>query len=282
MINRYPILAFILTVLMIAYLVFGLIVSARMARNDYFTDCYINVVDTTNSHFVSQLEVSQECGNIKQWIRQRQRSEVNIGAIEDTLRACDKIESVNVCILNNNKLRIDVVPMHPVARVFDGDSSYYINVQGKRISADPRYHTDVPVVVGQFSEKYPPQRLLPMLSYIDHTPEVDALVSTVKQEADGDITIIPAIRGHFINFGDTSLVADKFDRVRAFYRNVMALRGWETYDTIAVKWTGQVVATRRNKTLAQSMLTAVVEDYDDIADTGTMTTQILNDSILRK
>lgn len=270
MINRYPILACILTLLLVGYLVFALPVTARMARDDRFAGCRITVADSLDSRFVTRLEVSQECGNIMQWITSRRRSEVDLDKLESRLRASDKIESVNVCTLNNGILAIDVVPMTPVARVFDGASSYYINATGKVITADPRYHRDVPVVLGHFTTRYPATRLLPLLYHIAADPALDALVSTVKQEPSGNIIIVPSIRGHVINFGDTSMVSDKFGRLREFYRQVLPARGWETYDTIAVKWRGQVVATRRDKELPVTSMAAVPEEFDDIDDHETM------------
>lgn len=268
--SKSTIIAFILTIILAAYLCFALSATAKMADNDTFTGCRITVADTVNSGFVTRLEVSQECDDIMQWITTRKRKDLDLNDLENKLRASDKVEKVNVSILNNGTLAIDVVPMTPVARVFDGAHSYYINSSGKRISADPRFHVDVPVVVGSFSEAYPPTRLLPLLHHIAEHPELDALVSTVKQARNGDIIIVPTIRGHVVNFGDTSLVENKFARLREFYRQVMPVRGWETYDTLSVKWRGQIVASQRDKNLGSTALASRVEEFDDIDDKETI------------
>lgn len=277
--NRKTIITCVLSVLLAVYIGFALPATASMAREDRFTGCQIVVTDSAKTGFVTRADVSAECGGILDWITSRRLSDIDINKLELQLRRCDKIEHVNVALLNNAELRIDVVPMTPVARVFDGRSSYYINAGGKRISADPRYHVDVPVVVGHFSERYPAQRLLPLLDYIAARTDLDALVSTVRQEAGGDIIIVPAIRGHVINFGDTSMVEDKFRRLTAFYHHVAPVRGWETYDTVAVKWRGQVVATRRDKALGESHLAARLEEFDDIDDHETMTSPLHTDSL---
>ena len=161
--------------------------------------------------------------------------------------------------------------MVPVARVFEsrGHRSYYINAEGKRIGAEARFHIDVPVVCGTFSEAHTPARLLPLLSHIAADPQLDALVSTIVSEPDGDIIIVPAMRGHVVNFGDTADVADKFARLRRFYRSVPAERGWDSYDTISVKWRGQVVATRRAGMLAPVQLAVREEEFID-ADNETV------------
>lgn len=280
MINRHPLVAFCLTVGLLAYLAFSLPATAEMARDDHFTACRINVADSLHTGFVNEADISAECGGIKQWIGQRRRGEISLTELESTLRRCDKIEQVNVSVHNDGSLAIDVVPMVPVARVFDVDASYYINTEGKRISADPRYHVDVPVVVGYFPAERPATRLLPLLDYISADVELDALVSTVKQERDGDIIIVPNIRGHVVNFGDTSMVADKFERLTAFYHKVMPRRGWEMYDTVSVKWRGRVTATRRDKALNTSLLAATTEEFDDIDDVETMVTPLHGDSAM--
>lgn len=281
MINRNPLLACALTAILVCYLCFALPLTARMASDDTFPGCRINVADSLNTRFVTQLEVSQECGDIMQWITTRRHADIDLNALESQLRASDKIESVNISTLNDGTLAINVVPMVPVARVFDDRGSYYINAEGKTISADPRYHVDVPVVVGRFTSERPATRLLPLLYYIASRPELDALVSTVKQASDGDIIIVPTIRGHVVNFGDTSLVENKFDRLREFYRQVMPVKGWDTYDSIAVKWRGQVVATKRDKTLPNTSLAAHIEEFDDIDDHETMTTPLLEDDLVK-
>lgn len=272
--KRNTIIACILTILIGAYLCFALNATAKMARSDTFTGCRITIAQNGESDFVTKLDVSQECGDIMQWITTKKRNEINLNELENHLRSSDKIESVNVAILNNGILSIDVIPMSPVARVFDDGKSYYINASGKRISAEPRYHIDVPLVVGSFSEQYPPMRLLPLLDYISNRPELDALVSTVRQTRGGDIIIVPTIRGHVINFGDTSLVGNKFDRLREFYRQVMPVRGWETYDTLSVKWRGQIVASKRDKALGKTSLPFQLEDFDDVDDNETMITPL--------
>lgn len=261
-----------MSVVLVGYLCFALNATAKMAGEDKFTGCRINVADSVNTGFVTPLDISQECGDIMQWIETKKRSEVSLSGIENQLRASDKVESVNVSVLNNGILAIDVVPMAPVARVFDRDSSYYINAQGKRISAEPRYHVDVPVVYGTFSDSLPPARLLPLLHHIAAHPSLDALVSTVKQARNGDIIIVPTIRGHVVNFGDTAMTDDKFARLREFYRQAMPLRGWETYDTISLKWRGRVVATRREKNLDKTSLASNIEEFDDIDDPETIIT----------
>lgn len=250
MINRKSILMCVLMLLMLAYFGIALTMSARLSKGRALTGMDISL-DAPGSRFVTKADILAESGIDPDTISRIRIDEFNLRALEMRLRASDKLQDANATVHANGRLCISVKPMQPVARVFDpAEPSYYINATGKRISAELRYHIDVPVLVGTFDSVYPAKRLLPLLDYIASHPVAGAMVSTVTQEPDGNIIIVPTIVGHVVEFGDTSRVAEKFGMLRDFYRYVAPVKGWEKYDTISVAWRRQVVATRRNKTIA--------------------------------
>lgn len=249
--SKKSIIMCILTVLLVGWLCYAIPLTwgmASQARMKKGVD--IRLSDPT-SKFVDAKDVIVELGIDTDRLGSVLRDSFDIDALEKRLKASDKLQDANITMLSDGSLVVDVDPMVPVARVFDTTRpSYYINASGKRISAELRYHIDVPVLVGTFGSEYPAQRLLPLLSYIASDSTANAMIATVTQEPDGNIILVPNIVGHVINFGDTSRVADKFARLRTFYRHVAPTKGWATYDTIAVKWRDRIVATRRHKELA--------------------------------
>lgn len=262
-----------LTAVLAVYLVFALAMTGAAERADHYTRLSIAVADSIGSGFVSDSDVSQECGDLYSIISSTSREKIDLNALEQTITSMPVVETANVAALCDGSLHISVSPMVPVARVFDPTGhSYYINAKGKRVLADARYHVDVPVVVGNFdSSTMKAESLLPMLSHIAADPTLNALVSTVTTTPKGDIVIVPVIRGQVINFGDTANVADKFTRLKTFYTEVLPVKGWNTYDTISVKWARQVVASRRDKSLGHIALPTVESEFDFIDDIATMT-----------
>lgn len=241
----------VLTVLVAAYICFALPLTFGMAREARMSKRIHVELSDPDSKFVNNHDILAELGVDSDTLDHCLRRNFPLYDIEKRLRASDKLQTANVSILSDGSLFVEASPMVPVARVFEpGKNSYYINAEGKRISAELRYHLDVPVLVGTFDSIHPAENLLPLLDYIAGHPEANAMVATVTQERDGNIIIVPTIVGHVVNFGDTSLIADKFFRLRTFYRHVAPTKGWETYDTIAVKWRDRVVASRRKKDLA--------------------------------
>lgn len=243
---------FILSVLLIAYLAVVVPFCIQKVDASPLRGMDIVVNDPDGIGFVTPQDVDMELDTLSSRITGMARSKVNTLEIERYLKGLDRIDRATCAILNNGRLRLEVSPMNPVARVFKEDgSSYYVSADAKRIDADVRYHIDVPVVSADFDSIAQAADVLPVLDFIRNNPTADALVSSVKVDRKGDIILVPIIRGHVINFGDKSDIDNKWERLKVIYREVMPVKGWEYYDTLSVKWRGQVVATRRTKAIAE-------------------------------
>jgi len=240
----------LLTVLVVSYLVVMGFVTSAMSSSRLCAGIMITVHDTARYKFVTPEGLALELGNLPAVARKTPLSHINIDSLERALDAFDKIESANINVLSDGKIHIDVNPMHPVVRIFDSNgNSYYLNRKGKRIKADARYHLDVPVVYGDFDRRMPATSIIPLVDFINGDSLLTSLISMIKVDSPTDIILVPVIRGHVINIGDTLNYDDKFRRLTAMYTKVFSVRGWEFYDTISVKWQGQIVASRRNKSL---------------------------------
>lgn len=181
-------------------------------------------------------------------------SAINLQKIEDRLNKVDNIEKALVQMTPDRKIKLTITPMIPVARVFDSKGhSYYINRNGKRLTANARYRLDVPIITGDFNDTIlTPADLIPLVEKIHADKDWSSITSQLMVEPrHHDIILVPLIRGHVVNLGDTANISDKLARVMTMYRKVMPKKGWEYYDTISVKWGGQIVASRRTKSIPE-------------------------------
>lgn len=191
---------------------------------------------------------------------------VNTLDVADYLRKFNNFESVECVITSHGKLLVKVVPVIPELRVFDGDKSYYINKDGKIIDSNARFFVDVPVVSGEFDKKFTPSHLLPVVRFINSDKTLSQLVGMIYAQDKDNILLVPRIRGHVINLGDTTRLAEKRDAILTAYHKILPNKGWETYDTISVKFKGQIVATRRNKAPLHPEI--VIEEEGDPEETA--------------
>ena len=113
----------------------------------------------------------------------------------------------------------------------------------------------MPVIAGDFDSLHPATDILPLINRLEGDKDWSAIISHYRVDPrNRDIILVPMIRGHVINLGDTTALESKLARVMAMYHKVLPLKGWEYYDTLSVKWGGQCVATRRDKVIPQSMI----------------------------
>lgn len=172
---------------------------------------------------------------------------VNTYDIASYLRNINSFETVDCMITTLGQLRVTIVPMQPEIRVFDGAQSYYVNKDGKRMAALPGFHVDVPVVSGRFKDALKPEVVLPVVRFIQQDSTLSSLVNMIHVKDRHNIILVPRYRGHVINIGDTTRLEEKRRAIVTAYRSILPYRGWDTYDTISVKYKGQIIATRRDK-----------------------------------
>lgn len=266
--NKSTLLWCILSIVLIAYLIAITCYTSYRSQNDLCSKVDIVMNDNSNIKFVTAEDINMEIGNDDNCFLTKSVSEINTHELEKRLNAIDKIESANCVFYNNSRLRVEVTPLIPVARIFDGSNSYYINKDGKKMGANVRYHVDVPIISGNFGASYNASSMLNVLNYIQSDSVWNSLISGINVANNHDIIISPMIKGHVINFGDTSLIENKFERIKTFYKEVMPIKGWNYYDTISVKWRGQVVATRREKRKQEVHLTKADSVDNEIIPIG--------------
>lgn len=213
-----------MALLLVAYIGVAVVMANQQSARDKCRGFDIRILQDDGSRdFVTQAEVRRL---LKEWSlddTDRPASSINLQKIEDRLSGVVNIESAMVERMPDNTIRLTLMPMIPMARVFDfKGNSYYINRDGKRLTANARYHIDVPVISGNFDSIHSPASLIPLVECLHSDPQWNAITSQVMVDPHTrDIILVPLIRGHVVNLGDTSDIPDKLTRVMTMYRKVM-------------------------------------------------------------
>lgn len=255
---------YILLLVLTALLIGGTFWARNKSRDEVCNDIKVEIVNMEGTPFVTPHGIISELERNHIIVKGKPVWQINVEKIEKALAKSQYIENVECMIVNGDCLKIKVSQIIPVMRVFDGDVSYYVNKQGKRMNAEATFSANVPVVQGHFTKKFSPLRLLPMIEYVENDSALKALVDMYCVNDTNNIIIVPTVKGHVINMGNCSSYDTKFRKLKLFYNKVMPVKGWMYYDTISVKWDYQVVATRRDKTI-------IIEkpydpDEDEVAD----------------
>lgn len=259
----------ILAVLAIA-LGIGILWARDKSRGEVCKVIEVEVINADSTSFVTPEGVLSDLKNQGIKLVGKRMGDIDASDIEEALCVSPYLEGADIVKCQDGKLLIRVSQLVPVFRVFDGENSYYVNRAGKHMSASNYYHSDVPVVQGHFTRKYQPTRLLPLIDYVEGDSLLHSLVSMYIVHDTNNIILVPNISGHVVNIGNVSGLENKFAKLKMFYSEVMPRRGWNTFDTISVKWNHQVVATRRVKAV-QQVIEGDPDDDEQAPDIETMT-----------
>lgn len=244
---RKTILKWLLLTILLAYAATITIWAGKMADAHVCSGIKVSIANSAAPDSVTYKGVMAELGKYPGKIVGEKATRIDTRKIEQYLARYSNFESVNCLVATDGELDVRIVPMIPAMRVFDGNQSYYINKDGKRIESKASFFVDVPVVAGKFSENFTPLKVLPLSRFVAADPVLSKVIAMIQVKDADNILLIPRIHGHVINFGDTTRLEEKRDALLAMYRKVMPYKGWQTYDTISVKFHGQVVASRRDK-----------------------------------
>lgn len=207
----------------------------------------VSIASSTSADTITINGVTEELMGYPKRIKGVPMTAINTLEIENYLSRLSNFEKVECTLSTDRMLKINITPMIPEIRVFDESGSYYINKDGKRIESKANFFVEVPVVSGKFTNGFTPCDVLPVTRFIQKDEVLGQLIGMVEANDKDNIILVPRIQGHVINFGDTNSLEDKRRALLTFYRRVIPYKGWEEYDTISLKFKGQIVATRRDK-----------------------------------
>lgn len=254
------IFSWVILVMLVAYVVYAAIWTHAEAAKNACRGIDIQIVEGSTTDSVTKKGVLSEINRFPHKIVGAQIPTINTRKLEQYLKTFPQFEDVVCSFTTTGRLNVKVTPMVPELRVFEDTCSYYINKDGKRMASKATFFVDVPVVSGKFNDKFTPASLLPVSRFVAADPVLTKLVGMIYAEDSDNIILIPRIHGHVINFGDTNRLAEKKKALIAVYKKVFPYKGWNEYDTISVKFKGQVVATRKNKGNARPQILGFEEE----------------------
>ena len=197
----------------------GILWARDKSRKEVCTSVNVEVINSDSTAFVTPQGVLDDLKGQGVRIVGKKLSDIDASDIEEALRQSPYLESADVVKCQDGQVLIRVSQLVPVLRVFDGENSYYVNRAGKHMAATANYHSDVPVVQGHFTKKYPVTRLLPLIDYVERDSLLHSLVTMYQVRDTNNIIIVPEISGHVVNIGNADGFVNKFAKLKLFYRS---------------------------------------------------------------
>ncbi|MFN8309637.1 MAG: hypothetical protein U0T73_06710 [Chitinophagales bacterium] len=181
-------------------------------------------------------------------------SAVDFRTLERELRRNPYVDHAEVYSDQQQIVHASVTQKQPLIRVINNDGvSYYISDKNERIPLSDNFTANVLLAIGTvetredlYGDSIILDELYHFAKYVSADSFLNAMVDHVTVNVRGELDIHPKWGGHVVEFGRADeQMAEKFDRLKIFYREGLAKMGWEKYSRVNVKYNGQVVCERR-------------------------------------
>ncbi|HNU88810.1 MAG TPA: hypothetical protein PKJ94_10985 [Ferruginibacter sp.] len=179
----------------------------------------------------------------------------NLGAMETALRNEIWIKDAELYFDNNDIMQASVEEREPISRIFTVQgNSFYIDKSRMILPLSDKLSARLPVFTGFPTDNRVLSRadsnLLADINTLSILIQQDSFLMSMIEQVDitakRNFELIPKIGNQLIVFGDASDAAQKFSKLRLFYKNIITKYGWNKYSQIGLQYKGQVVAKIRD------------------------------------
>ncbi|GAA4466665.1 hypothetical protein GCM10023093_21100 [Nemorincola caseinilytica] len=211
----------------------------------------VHISNNRKYHFIDQKEIMDLAINNRNVdVKNTPVSKLDVRGIERAIMADPWVADAQVYIDIDRVMHMYVTQRVPIARLFrENGDSYYMDssLHTMPLSESHTYYTMVVTNVPDVANDTARKALMKKISTIVNAIRMDsfwnAQVSHVVVDSAGEFELIPVLGEQKIRFGDTSRAKEKLANLVAFYRNVLNRIGWDKYQTLDVRFKGQVVAS---------------------------------------
>lgn len=237
-------LPYILSVSLLAYLIIVLTFAATKLGEVKCEGLQVVVDDTEENAFIDEEDVlkliKRNYGDLKN---------VNVVSIdkdsmEHVLVRNSVIKSAQVYYSIDGFFHVEITQRRPVLRIMSGDG-YYVDEDGKVMPLSGKYTARVVVATGNISKKFACNGLYPFVMSLREDRFWDALIEQIQVVNGNEVILIPKIGNFRIIVGELSGIDKKMENLRLFLQEGIALKGWNVYKEINLKFENQIVCVKR-------------------------------------
>lgn len=179
---------------------------------------------------------------------------LEVERMERVLEEDPFVQNADAYIDQNNQLHVRIAQREPVLRVLDNNGgNYYLDAAGKKMPPSKNFAARVLVATGNVAPYTPEFRekrksTLKDLFNLTQTLLADDFFGSFIQQVHinnaGEFILVPLVGDQKIVLGSARRLEDKLRRLKIFYQQAMPYEGWRKYETINLKYSGQVVCKR--------------------------------------
>ena len=237
-------LPYILSVSLFVYLIIVLtFVSAKLGE----VKCkgvQVVVDDTGENAFIDEDDVLQLIKRNYGELKNVNVVDIDKDSMECVLVRNSVINSAQIYYSLDGYFHVEITQRKPVLRVMSGEG-YYVDEDGKVMPLSGKYTSRVVVATGNISRNFACNGLYPFVMGLKNDGFWDALIEQIVVANGNEVILIPKVGNFRIVVGELENVEKKMENLRLFLQEGIALKGWNVYKEINLKFENQIVCIKR-------------------------------------
>ncbi len=196
-----------------------------------------------NENFIDAKTVNKLLIENKQGLQSISKSDLNLNKLEKSINKNPMVEKAQVFVSVNGVVKALVKEKKPIARVFNDESTYYIDYQGNTMPLSDINTARVPLVIGTISTKNRKQ-LTEVLKLIYDDPFLKKNIIGLELDANEDLQMTNRNYNFQIEFGKMVHIDKKFKNYKAFFQKAVLDSTLNKYKKINLRFNHQVVCSK--------------------------------------
>ncbi|WP_369752512.1 cell division protein FtsQ/DivIB [Flavobacterium sp. WC2409] len=196
-----------------------------------------------NALFVKRETVNKLLIENKENASSIEKDKLDLNKLERILDSNAMIEKSDVFVSIDGVLKAVVKQKTPIARVFEGDHSFYVDYEGGRMPLSDNFTARVLLVSGEINKKNS-EDLAQLFHVIYDDDFLKKNIIAIQIMPNGSLKMFNRNFNYQIDFGRLVNVEQKFKDYKAFFQKAVLDSSLYKYKKIDLRFTKQVVCTK--------------------------------------
>lgn len=193
--------------------------------------------------FVDSETVNKLLIENKSEVKSIAKDEVDLNTVEKTINNHKMIEKSEVFVSIDGVLKVIVKQKTPIARVYNQETSFYIDYQGNKMPLSNITTARVPLVLGEINEETR-SSFTDLLKKIYEDEFLKKNIIGIQILPNNELIMKNRNYNYEIEFGKVIGVDEKLKKYKAFFQKESAENALEKYKKINLKFAQQVVCIK--------------------------------------
>lgn len=226
------------------------------------SEIVVSVSDTAEVQFITRDGIREMIANSGINTQGYPLEEIRTRDLERLIETDPYVSNAEVYINVDGNLLVDIDQRQPLIRVMpNGKEGFFIDHEEMILPLSPHYSPMVLLLTGHVSiaekedenemrrvateNNKPVQNLLGFARMVEKHPFWNNQIMQLYSLPGGDYELIPRVGAHQIELGTLDDYEIKLQNLKLLYDQGLKVYGWNSYDKINLKYSNQIICTKR-------------------------------------